>query len=227
MKTRENVVKRILQFNLVLIFVITSSLAFGQTKSESDFEKWDKNGDKNISRSEFKEQYVKDYGNDWENNGHKDAMYNKKDRKYKNNEIVESYSKIDTAAADTTVLYNQGRFDDQDFYGSTYDMWDADKDQRLSEKEWQRGFDTSYGDYVTTDFKGTDTNKDGYVSYGEYHHSLEKSNYYSDWDANNDKWLSYNEVSRNVFDNWDNDNDNFISENEYAQQHTDFYDKNR
>ena len=101
------------------------------------------------------------------------------------------------------------------FYESSYNMWDADNDNRLNEDEWQSGYDYSYGDYFNDDFNSYDTDKDGYFEYQEYYNSFGNTDYYSNWDKNKDNSLDNNEYSDMVFDSWDRDHNGYIDENEY------------
>ncbi len=193
-----------------------------QSTKATSFKDWDKNNDKKISKSEFNDRYSKDYARDWssKNTG---AMNQQMDKSHMDeNKDVLKDDKNDKKYGDQVGTANT--IDDEDFYRSSYSSWDLDKDEKLSQNEWKYGFDSSYGDYVSDDYKKVDTNGDGYVDYDEYHNSLGKTDYYSKYDSDNNKSLNDKELSDMVFGNWDFNKDNYIDENEFNKYQKNYID---
>lgn len=112
--------------------------------------------------------------------------------------------------------------DDEDFYRTTYGIWDEDDDELLSEQEWMFGYDYYYGDYILDDYVGIDADGDGFIEYTEYYDALSGTDYYSEWDVDEDMYLNEYELARMVFNNWDYDDSNFIEKDEYEEFDT-FY----
>lgn len=105
--------------------------------------------------------------------------------------------------------------DDEDFFVSSYEMWDNDNDEMLTEEEWLFGYDYYFGDYVTVDYVAVDTDGDGFIEYAEYYDILDDTDFYTVWDVDANGYLNEYELARMVFNNWDIDNTNFIELDEY------------
>ena len=127
-------------------------------------------------------------------------------------EFIEVFK--DEYVDDWNVVDDQ-HLDDEDFYKITYEVWDADDDELLSKKEWIRGYDYYYGNYVTDDFVAIDVDNDSYIEYKEYYDILGDTDYYAVWDVDEDTYLSENELARMIFNKWDIDSSNFIEPDEY------------
>ncbi len=235
MKTKRNILTELLKKSLVLGGVLLFFASTGQTtKTGNDFKSWDTNNDNRISRTEFTDRYSNDYvgnaGTSYEMNDN-DNDVDVFDNNANNNDMVDNdrddngvfdSGKNDTGILDDNDNDNEGlsnetndTFDNNRFYESSYLMWDADKDNRLNQDEWQSGYDYSYGDYLNNDFNSYDTDKDGYLEYQEYYDSLGNTDYYSKWDTNKDNSLDNKEYSDMVFDSWDRNKNGYIDQNEY------------
>lgn len=119
-------------------------------------------------------------------------------------------------------VVDDAHLDDEDFYRTSYHIWDEDKDTLLNEQEWMLGYDYYYGDYILDDYEGIDADGDGYIEYTEYYDALRGNDYYPEWDVDEDMYLNEHELARMVFNNWDYDDSNFIEKDEYEEFDT-FY----
>lgn len=122
-----------------------------------------------------------------------------------------------TAYIDDWNLIDDAHLDDEDFYAASYDIWDKDGDQRLSEEEWLFGQENSYGGYTFNDIKAVDADGDGFIQPTEYYNVLDQTDYYPDLDVDKDNMISELELARMVFNDWDSDDSNFIEEDEYEE----------
>lgn len=134
------------------------------------------------------------------------------DKKISKTEFSDRYSDDHKAKKDV-------KYDEDKFYESSYSLWDADKNSRLSEGEWKDGFDASYGYYVEDDFSKYDVNQNGTIEFEEYQRALFNSEYYSNWDVNRDNTVDQKEYSDMVFQSVDKNDDNYLDEDEYAEYH--------
>ena len=132
------------------------------------------------------------------------------DKKISKTEFSDRYSSDDKGNKDV-------QYDEDKFYESSYGLWDADKDNRLSEGEWKNGFDASYGYYIGDEFSKYDVNQNGYIEFEEYQRALFNSDYYSSWDVNRDNSVDQKEYSDMVFQSVDKNDDNYIDEDEYNE----------
>lgn len=105
--------------------------------------------------------------------------------------------------------------DDEDFYEVVYHVWDSDDDGRLTDEEWQVGYDNYFADYIVVEYDDIDVDVDGYIVYDEYYNVIDDTEFFADWDFDTDMQLSQNELARGVFNNWDVDDSGFISESEF------------
>ncbi len=111
---------------------------------------------------------------------------------------------------------------DDDFLQATYRIWDEDKDEKLTEEEYTRGFDYSYGNYIVNDFEGLDSDRDGYIGYNEYSIALMETSFYLDWDIHNDKKLDEEDLAAGIFAQWDIDQSGLIEIDEF-KRYKDYY----
>lgn len=112
-----------------------------------------------------------------------------------------------------------------DFYTTTFSIIDTDDDDFLDEEEWDFGYDYYYGDYLNDDFDLFDTDDDELVVYTEYNDSLYDSDFFYDWDTDNDGYISEYELAENVFQNWDINDNGLLNRSEYLafdRQYTKF-----
>lgn len=107
--------------------------------------------------------------------------------------------------------------DDEDFYKATFRVWDDDRNEFIDKEEWIIGYDYHYGDYVVVEFEDIDVDNDGYITYDEYHATIEKTELYEDWDFNDNMEISQTELARNIFDRWDINQSGFIEEDEFNE----------
>lgn len=143
--------------------------------------------------------------NDWDKN--KDAMISR-------SEFVDIFT---YHYVDDWNIKDDEHLDDEDFFVSSYGMWDTDNDEMLSEEEWLYGYDHYYGDYVVVDYLTVDEDGDGFIQYTEFYDIFDDTDYYTVWDVDADGYLNEFELARMVFNNWDIDNTNFIEVDEYQE----------
>ncbi len=107
--------------------------------------------------------------------------------------------------------------DDEDFLTGTYQAFDVDDDEQLTEQEWMEGLRYSYGHHVVTDFDDLDADADDFISYDEYEEALINTSYYASWDIDNDNHLSEKELAAGIFYVWDINQSDFIEPDEYEK----------
>jgi len=145
------------------------------------------------------------------------------------NELISRSEFIDhfTVIFDTNWRQNeQGAVSGEDLYPATYQIWDVDGDQLLSEDEWLYGYDFNFGDYVLDDYNAVDTDKDGFVDYVEFFETMSETDYQALYDVDGDNFISRYELSRAIFNSWDYDDSNFIEKDEF-DRFKNFYLTNR
>lgn len=106
-------------------------------------------------------------------------------------------------------------FDDEDFYHTSFSMWDTDEDSLLSEDEWGKGIEYFYKENAAKDFIGADINKDGTIDHDEFVDVLDDTDFFEAWDVDANEHLNELEIARGVFNNWDRDHSNFLDPQEY------------
>lgn len=122
-----------------------------------------------------------------------------------------------TAYIDDWNKIDDAHLDDEDFYQVSYDVWDKDDDQRLSKEEWMYSQQNSDGVYAFQSIDAVDADGDGFIQPTEYYDILDHTDYFPDWDTNNDRIISELELAKMVFNHWDSDDSNFIEEDEYEE----------
>lgn len=149
---------------------------------------------------------------DWDKN--EDALISR-------SEFVERFT---ANYVDDWNIKDDEHLDDEDFFLSTYNIWDTDDDELLSEEEWLFGYDYYYGDYAINDYLAVDTDGDGFIEYAEYYNYLNPTDFYIVWDVDKDTYLNEFELARVVFNNWDINENNFIEKDEYVKFDTYYLD---
>ena len=193
MKTKSRKFQNFLKVQLLMGAVMLSLFAAGQTQTNQMNQQR-----QNQNGSSF---------NDWD----KDS-----DNKISKEEFGDRYMK------DNKNDW-EGKRSGTGFYSTTYGWWDTNHDQRLSEDEWKNGYDNSYGDYVSDDYKSIDKNGDGYVDQNEYSNALNKTDYYSSFDTDRNNDLSDDEVSNMMFNRWDKNHNGNLDENEFNENQNNRY----
>ena len=138
------------------------------------------------------------------------------DKKISKTEFSDRYSSDDD---NLRTESKDMQYDENKFYESSYELWDTDNDNRLSEDEWRTGYESSYGDYVEDDFTSYDANQNKYLEREEYQSSLSESDYYSNTDKNKDQSLDNKEYSTVVFECADKNRDSYLDEDEFKDYH--------
>lgn len=137
----------------------------------------------------------------------------------KNNDSLISYEEFEEVF--TANFYNDWNqdddpyLDDEDLYISSFEVWDVDEDDVLSEDEWVVAFDHYFGDYVVSEYNDIDLDDDNAISYDEYYQIVEESGYYLDWNMDKDDYISEEELSEGIFSRWDVNNDLYLDKEEY------------
>lgn len=148
---------------------------------------------------------------------HKDLTF--EDWDYDNDALI-NYSEFErTFGKNYYNDWNQNDdpyLDDEDFLVSTFNIWDVDEDNQLTEEEWIIGFDYYFGNYVISAYDVVDENDDDLISYEEYYNVLNDTEFYRDWDLNEDNIIHEEELTAGVFERWDLENDGVLDVDEYA-----------
>ena len=112
---------------------------------------------------------------------------------------------------------NNDYLDDEDFYLTSYEVWDVDDDERLTEEEWLFGYDYHYGDFIVEEYEVIDIDGDGFIEYVEYEDVLNDTPFYTQWDVDASEYLSDTELAEGIFEIMDKDNDQVLDEDEYLE----------
>lgn len=145
-----------------------------------------------------------------------------------NDGYIEKDEFIDTyvsAVYDDWDLTAEDELGMDDFYVATFDIIDTDDDDILDEDEWDFGYDYYYGDYLDDDYDLYDIDDDNDIDYTEYYDSLYDSDFFYDWDIDNDDFISEYELAEQVFENWDINDNGLLNRSEYLafdRQYTQF-----
>lgn len=75
-----------------------------------------------------------------------------------------------------------------------FENWDADEDRRLTEDEWEKGFNVYSSSYP-----------------------YEERGLFDDWDTNRDSYVDDNEFNDGFFGLWDGNDDNYVAETEFNE----------
>ncbi len=142
-----------------------------------------------------------------------------KDKKISKTEFSDRFSEDVKKDKDLMPGSNNGTYDEESFYRSSYQNLDRNRDEKLDKNEWEDGL-RPYGHYVAEDYEGYDYNNDGYLSYEEYQKSLGNTDYFKDWDKNRDSSIDSNEYSEKVFDKYDKNKDDYLDESEFNDYHS-------
>ena len=104
----------------------------------------------------------------------------------------------------------------EEFYGSTFGVVDANNDDRIDENEWNENRENLYVDYSgDEDWDLFDRDEDGFLSSDEWSEGFADSNWFNDFDANDDQLVDNSEWNSGLFDDWDANDDGFLDQNEY------------
>ncbi|MFP4060041.1 MAG: hypothetical protein ACOCXD_00500 [Bacteroidota bacterium] len=107
--------------------------------------------------------------------------------------------------------------DDEDFYMSTYMLWDENNDDLLSREEWTMGYEHYYGQYIDDEFEELDKDVNGYIDYNEFLNAIAKTDIFADWDIDASRYINEKELAVGVFENWDIDSSNTLDKHEFEQ----------
>lgn len=196
--------KRMKRFTLLFAMLITFSSSFLACKDvEKDGEETDIMAeDETIETEVFEEEPLnEDFG----------AFDTNDDNMLDENEFAESNITFEEWDEDDNSSLN-----DEEFYGSTFAMADANEDDKIDENEWNEGRNTVYSSYAAEDDWNTfDTDGDGFLNNDEWFEGFSDSEWFGDFDENDDEMLDSNEWNSGIFANWDANDDGFLDENEY------------
>ena len=110
---------------------------------------------------------------------------------------------------------DDNKIDDEDFYLTTFSVIDANKDNTLSEGEFNWGREYFYNDYTRSDFDLYDMDNDGLISSSEYFDVMYDTDFFLAWDKNRDTFIDKKELASGVFKQWDLDGNNYINAEEF------------
>lgn len=113
-------------------------------------------------------------------------------------------------------INDDGVFDDEEFYTTTMGNADLNNDKRISQDEWNEGYNNIYGDYAgENDFNAWDANNDNFIDDNEWNTGFGDSNWFSTYDGDADGTITDVEWNEGFFNDWDLNDDGMLDENEY------------
>lgn len=104
---------------------------------------------------------------------------------------------------------------EDEFAAGMLGVWDDDDDDRLSEAEWQ----DNVGDWFDEDhstFAAWDADGNGALTRDELRQGFVETDFFGDWDLNDDDLLDENELDDGFFGLFDENDSGYIEENEWA-----------
>jgi hypothetical protein len=112
---------------------------------------------------------------------------------------------------------------EDDFFTSMYAAIDTDDNEKLSDAEWQMGYDFFVDKYVIYESaKPLDADGNGYITYQEFLDSMHDTRIYMDIDVDRDDKISEYELAEFIFESWDTNNSGVISKAEF-NRYEDYY----
>lgn len=106
-----------------------------------------------------------------------------------------------------------------EFYRSTFALIDANRDGQIDESEWNQGREDLYRNYATENsWTNFDANKDGYLSSQEWNEGFANSEWFNEFDENNDNIIDRDEWRTSFFASYDANEDGYLDANEYKYQ---------
>jgi hypothetical protein len=109
-----------------------------------------------------------------------------------------------------------GGLERNEFYGGLYNVFDADRDRRISRNEFDTAWGTWGRDWDQVGFDQFDAGRDGYLDRNELVGGLDRIGYYDGWDLNRDTALGESEFNTGLYDTWDADADGVLAQNEFG-----------
>ncbi len=111
---------------------------------------------------------------------------------------------------------NNGSLNDDEFYHTAFGFNDMDDDDRLSQDEWNSGYNNMFGNYTNQeDFNAFDQNQDGFLDSNEWNSGFSDSDWFNTFDEDKNKLVDENEWSGGLFNEGDANDDGFWDQNEY------------
>lgn len=86
----------------------------------------------------------------------------------------------------------------------------------ISQAEWKK-FIADFGE-EDEDWAAWDVNQDGFLTDAEFDAGLEKLNYFSEWDVDQNTVITGEELGGGIFDRWDQNKDALIKQDEYLEK---------
>lgn len=134
------------------------------------------------------------------------------DRMYDRKEYEETY-KTNFSEFDGD---SNGTLNKEEFYAATYQFANEDKDDIISEEEWNKGKENILKDRIADkDFSAFDTNSDKKITSEEWKKAFEESDWFVSYDTNKDNLIQEEEWDNGFFEDWDLDDDGSWNEEEF------------
>ena len=103
-----------------------------------------------------------------------------------------------------------GGLNEGEFATGMFSRWDADDDMQITQEEYRAGTERWYGADYDADFGRFDADGSGSVDRAEFGRNWD-SEYYNEWDADDDANLTQDEFDTGVYGTADANNDMVIS----------------
>ena len=127
------------------------------------------------------------------------------------------FSKMYTASYNEYDLDKDGQINDREFYDYSFNRLDKNNDGELDSSEWKIGYDNVYNKYIKPTANAEfDADRNQRISKNEYYESFRNTNYYSDYDLNEDRFIDADELRARMYQDFDLNEDGLIDEDEYT-----------
>lgn len=108
-----------------------------------------------------------------------------------------------------------GHLNPEEFYNTVFLNTDSNRDNVISNTEWNEGYLQMFGNWVENAFPSFDNNTDGRLSRSEWNEVFKDSGYFESNDSDSNTYLTQTELNQGFFEKWDSNDDTKIDEDEF------------
>ena len=130
--------------------------------------------------------------------------------------------RFNQADKDSDTRIDRSEFEEWMREEGIFEKWDADKDQKLTKEEVDKGTKTSYDtvDHVIGNYYIVESeHENDSLDTGAIANPKLDLNRIDDWDLDNDGYFSEAEMNSGVFDYFDGNSDDFVDYDEFSSTH--------